>query len=155
MLDRQVGQELRRSAVRYDQAPAGGLLGGEGAVRDADQHVGGARDEVGYRPGQRVQHPGLAAEVAGRAAHADRGQAGPGDLDGRGDRLQSEHDRLEGARLGQLVAGKHGQVGAAGLRLAAPQPAAHPGDAGRMRAGDHPVGGDHRGGCLGVDGQVD
>ena len=46
--------------------------------------------------------------------------------------LQGEHDRLEGARLGQLVAGKHGQVRAAGLRLAASQPAAYPGDARRM-----------------------
>ena len=104
--------------MRYDQTAAGGLLGGKGAIRDADQHVGGARGEVGHRPGQGVQHPGLTAEVSGRAANPDRGQARPGDLDGRGNGLQREHDRLEGARLGQLVAGKHGQVGAAGLRLA-------------------------------------
>jgi hypothetical protein len=106
--------------VRYHQTPAGGLLGGESTIRDAEQHVGGALGEVTYRSGQCVQHPGLSAEVARGTADPDRGQAGPGDLDGWRDGLQSEHHRLEGARFGQLVAGEHGQVGAAGLSLPAP-----------------------------------
>jgi hypothetical protein len=51
-----------------------------------------------------VQDAGLAAEVAGRPAHADRGQPGTGDLDARRDRLECGDDRFEDPRLGGFVA---------------------------------------------------
>jgi hypothetical protein len=82
---------------------------------------------VADRPGQRVQHRRLVAEVARGPTYRDRGQARTGDLDTRCDRLEGLHHRLEQARFGGLVAGQDDEFGAAGLRLAAAQPTAHSG----------------------------
>ena len=97
-----------------------------GAVGDPDQDVDGDAGHLGDRPGQRVQHRRLAAEVAHRPLHADGGQPGPGDLDPGRDRFERGHDRLEQPGLGGLVAGQDDQFGAAGLGLAPAQAAARP-----------------------------
>ena len=142
LLDAERGEEGRGVPGRDGQPPARREHGREQPVGHPDLalHPGARRDLVD----QPLGGGQLAAEVAGRPPRRQHHQAGPDDLHPRGQLLDRHHHRLERAGVPVGVAGEHGQLRAAGLGLPAAQPAPDPLRAGHRRAGQHPVGHEHR-----------
>ena len=142
LLHAERGQEGRGVPRRDGQPPARREHGREQPVGHPHLalHPGARRDLVD----QPLGGGQLTAEVAGRPPGRQRDQAGPDDLHPGGQLLDRHHHRLERAGVPIRVAGEHGQLRAAGLGLPAAQPAPDPLRAGHRRAGQHPVGHDHR-----------